>query len=808
MSDRILAGHILRGDNDEILAVQSLEAHSRAVARHCADLCRSIGLENLGYLTGLLHDMGKACHAVQDHLYNNTPEKINHASAGMRWLWENRGASGAGTRYITAQLAGLAIGCHHGERLDIIAPDGSEPWMQRMYAAQADKLYPENCQVFFSQCISMAEVQQRFEKAVAEVSALCLQMLQSEQRTAAPLPAQRAGYLMRLGLAQRFLFATLVDADWLDSAYWFQPENTPAPESSPPWALLADQAEDFLVSLKPRRPIDTLRREISDQCKAAGQCSGTGIYRLYVPTGGGKTYAGLRYCLQAAKLRNAKRIFYFAPFRSILGQNAAEFKKMLGGDVYLLEHHSDIIPNTQDESLMRRMERWQGVPIILTTLVQLLNTLFAAPRQNVRRMAGLADSILLFDEIQSLPLCHTYLFNTAVNFLATQLGATVVLCTATQPDFQRVDYPLHYATPMDIVPDFALRFEQFRRTQIVPIRPDGGFTAAGLADFVREKQTSNRSILVILNTRAAVDKVFTQLKKSCAPDTTLYCLTTHLCVQHRQDVIETIRRRLSDKADSGKIICVSTQLIEAGVDLSFDCVVRSMAGLPSVAQAAGRCNRHGEAGSCRPVYLVEVEPQLENLDHLPDLKEGRLATQRLLRELPSGADLLAPETIRAYYQLYFKEPRQISRMADPAVVADRTHELFNLLTVNTDAVQAYREATDNPLPAIYQLRQAFGTAEGHFHALEDITTPIITPYGAAGKQLVSELIEAKSVTAGQLRQAQLFAVGITEAEHRVLEKCGALLPAAGGSVLVLQDGFYDTDKGVQTSAAPLPFLEF
>ena len=171
MSDRILAGHILRGDNDEILAVQSLEAHSRAVAKHCADLCRSIGLENLGYLTGLLHDMGKACQAVQDHLYNNTPEKINHASAGMRWLWENRGASGAGTRYITAQLAGLAIGCHHGERLDIIAPDGSEPWMQRMYAAQADKLYPENCQAFFSQCISMAEVQQRFEKAVADIIA-------------------------------------------------------------------------------------------------------------------------------------------------------------------------------------------------------------------------------------------------------------------------------------------------------------------------------------------------------------------------------------------------------------------------------------------------------------------------------------------------------------------------------------------------------------------------------------------------------------------------------------------------------------
>lgn len=801
---RILAGHILRDEAGDITQIQPLEAHCRAVAVSCAESCKPLGLENLAYLTGLLHDMGKSCRAVQDHLYGNTSEKLNHASAGMRWLWENYGTAD-GQHRTAAILAGLAIGCHHGERLDLIALDGSEPWRERMDSAQASEFYAENCEVFFRQCISEQEVRALFEKAAVEVLALCQKLMANARAQSAADPeVVWSGYQMGLGLASRYLFAALVDADWQDSGNWYKAGQA-QPARSPSWDALADTAEAFLAGLQAARPIDALRGEISDQCASAGQRAGAGIYRLYVPTGGGKTYSGLRYCLQAAKHRNAGRIFYFAPFRSIIRQNSKEFCKMLGGSQFLLEHHSDVIVDTQNEALLRQMERWQGVPVISTTLVQLLNTLFAAPRQNVRRMVGLADSILLFDEIQSLPLCHTYLFNTAVNFLASVLGCTVVLCTATQPELDRVKYPLHYAEPMDIVPDFALRFDQFRRTSIVPVCPDGGFTAPALADFVLRRQSENRSTLVILNTRAAVDKVFSNLKENCPPDTTLYCLTTHLCVQHRQDVIDEIRERLADKTDTGRLICVSTQLIEAGVDLSFDCVVRSMAGLPSVAQAAGRCNRHGET-ACRPVYLVETELKLEKLDNLPDLREGRLATQRLLRKLPQNADLLAPGSIRAYYQLYFQEYAQTDRMGDPATIDGAERDLFDLLTVNSHAVLAYTERTKQPVPPAVLPRQAFGTAEKNFHALEDITTPVLVPYGEKGKKLISDLCAAKYITSDQLRQAQPYVVGITDREYRNLEQCGALLPAAGGTVTVLQETNYDADKGVQTTPGPLSFL--
>ena len=801
----ILAGHILRNDTGDIVDIQPLVDHSRNVAQHCAALCQRVGLKSLGYLIGWLHDLGKAHHLVQEHMYNNTPEKLNHAGAGMRWLWVTFSDTGPWEQ-LAAQLAALAIGFHHRERPDVYAPDGTEPWRDRMDSAQALALYEESCSVFFANCISEQELSSLFSSAVKEVKQLCQQIAQYET-SCGTSPIDKP-YQMQLGLIQRYLFAALVDADWSDTASFFNHTFSPVSEDLPPWDMLADRVDAHIKGFLPRHPIDTLRREISDQCAASGQNAAPGIYRLYLPTGGGKTLSGLRYCIQAAKHRQAKRIFYFAPFRSIIGQNTKVFQDALGGAEFLLEHHSDIIATTQSEAQLRQMERWQDVPVISTTLVQFLNTLFAAPRQNVRRMAGLADSILFFDEIQSLPLCHTYLFNTAVNFLANCLHCTIILCTATQPALEIVQYPLHYAVPQDIVPDYALRFAQFHRTEIVPVPHDGGFTAEALADFVLEKAADNRSMLVILNTRAAVDAVFTSIKNSAPPDFQLFCLTTHLCPRHRQDIIDTIRARL-ETPNSKKLICVSTQLIEAGVDLSFDCVVRSMAALPSVAQAAGRCNRHAEV-NCRPVYLVGTEPHLERLENLPDLDNGRQAMLALLHKLPKGTDLLSPESIVLYYKIYFGSYHQTDRMGDPVrLEGDRRYtDLFDLFTTNDTGVSACRRMLHTRAPLPFQLHQAFSTAESHFHALESIITPVIVPYGNAGKELIAKLQIRSDISTALLHEAQPFSVGVTDTEMYALQQNHALLPAAGGSLWILQDNFYDSCKGLCTTPGDLPLLAY
>ena len=283
---------------------------------------------------------------------------------------------------------------------------------------------------------------------------------------------------------------------------------------------------------------------------------------------------------------HASRIFYFAPYRSIIGQNTGHFRKALGNSALVLEHHADAIQDeTLQESILAQTQNWQGVPLIATTMVQFLNTLFAAPRRNARRMPSLANSVLLFDEIQSLPLQHTYLFNIALNLLSQAMGCTIVLCTATQPPLEQLAYPLLFSTPKDIVPDYAKRFEQFKRTEIVPILDHSGFSAESLADFALDKLQTNDSLLVILNTRRMVEAVFDHLKPLLGSDVQLFCLTTHLCPQHRMDVIDAIKAHLDPPHPAQKLICVSTQLIEAGVDLSFDCVIRGMAGLPSVARS-------------------------------------------------------------------------------------------------------------------------------------------------------------------------------------------------------------------------------
>ena len=202
-----------------------------------------------------------------------------------------------------------------------------------------------------------------------------------------------------------------------------------------------------------------------------------------------------------ARRQNAQHLFYFAPYKSIVRQNADNIRKALGEE-YVLEHHSDVLfePDRQDEQekWLALSQRWQGVPVICTTMVQLLNTLFAAPRQNVRRLSALAGSVLFLDEVQALLSRDTCLLNLALDTLAHLFGCTVILCTATQPDLDQALYPLVFSPQKDLVPDYQLRFEQFKRTKILPPPVPGGQSILDIAGFVAGLQQEKRNILVIL----------------------------------------------------------------------------------------------------------------------------------------------------------------------------------------------------------------------------------------------------------------------------------------------------------------------
>ena len=445
-----LIAHIISPGGSQPPRIQTLAEHSRNAARLCAALCRPLGLEKLGELTGLLHDAGKSCQSVQKHIRQQTREKLNHSAAGMRWLWEQTAGQSCSVR-LAGQMAALAIGCHHSGRCDYLAPDGSQPWLERMDSQQARALYGESVDAFFSDCCTRQEMESLIQAAALEVAALY-------KRAKTILPKgedrqQRQDALQfGLGLAQRFLFSALVDADWTDTASFMG--GTPLPSSPSDrqrqevWDLLSGRMEGFIRAMKAERPIDLLRQEISGQCLSAAQRLPAGIYRLYVPTGGGKTYSALRFCVETARRQNAQRLFYFAPYKSITRQNADNIRRALGAE-YVLEHHSDVLfePDQQEqrEQWLALSQRWQGSPVICTTMVQLLDTLFAAPRQNVRRLAALAGSVLLLDEVQALPLRDTCLLTLALNTLVHLFGCTVILCTATQPDLTQVPYPLQFS---------------------------------------------------------------------------------------------------------------------------------------------------------------------------------------------------------------------------------------------------------------------------------------------------------------------------------------------------------------------------
>lgn len=789
-----LIAHKITSQDGTPPRTQTLEEHSRNAARHCATLCHPFGLEKLGELTGQLHDAGKAAPAVQEHIQQQTAEKLNHSAAGMRWLWEQSAKQNASVR-LAGQMAALAIGCHHTGRCDYLAPDGGQPWLERMHSEQALPLYQESVDAFFSDCCQKQEMQHLLLQASQEVAVLY-------KKAASILPqgvsdaSRRNARQFALGLAQRFLFSALVDADWTDTASFMNAVPPPPilgdKERQALWNKLCARMENFVRDeIKAVRPIDTLRQEISDQCFTAAQKRPPGIYRLYVPTGGGKTFSGLRFCVEMARRQNAQHLFYFAPYKSITRQNADAIRKALGADV-VLEHHSDVLfapeQNAEQHRWLALSQRWQGVPVICTTMVQLLNTLFAAPRQNVRRLSALAGSVLLLDEIQALPLQDTCLLNLALNTLARLFGCTVILCTATQPDLTQVRYPLAFSPEMDLVPDYQLRFQQFQRTKVLPPQVAGGQPIPAIADFIAGLLQENRSILVVLNTKGMVNRLFEALEPLAPANCPLFCLTTYLCQQHRDDVLSQINRRLSDQQP---LVCISTQLIEAGVDLSFDCVVRDLAGLPSIAQAAGRCNRHGETDR-RPVYLIECAG--ENLDHLPEIYTGREITRALLAQLPPDADLLSPQVIQLYYQHYYGNPqdgrKDMEYPVHPAGSIATT--MVDLLSSNPQSVRALLES-GRQLEYKTDLCQGFGTAEAAFAAIPDETIPVLVPYGD-GKEMLLTLQSAKG-DASLLRKLQPYTVSISQSQCQRLGK--ALYPVLGGAALALAENYYDSaQKGL------------
>lgn len=777
---------------------QPLIDHLRAVAALCGKAAAKFGLYNMGYLTGLLHDGGKARTLFQNYLKNDDSSlkgKINHSAFGAQLLQEVAGSCSSKFAPVTAQLISVAVFSHHTGLLDCLTPQGENGYAQR-FKPEEEIDYAECRKNFIAECVRIEELSELFQKAVEEFEVYFSKIVQFNQ--------------FGLGLTARLLFSCLIDADRYDT-YCFDANILPTAYEIPVWSDFEKKVVAYLDKLrrdnaiggtKEIKKIKVLRQEISDVCRQFAENPG-GIYQLFVPTGGGKTLASLRYALAHCAKFKLEHIYYIIPFCSILEQNSKEVKNALQNSGVVLEHHSNVTfdgPDTSSEDFQRYelvTQRW-NVPVVLTTMVQFLDTLFSGRTQAGRRLHELANSVLIFDEIQALPVKCIHLFNAAVNFLSEVCHATVILCTATQPQLSKTEpVPLRLTEPVNIVPDIAEKFRQFKRTQIIN-RISEKMSFSQLAELAKQEMQKKDSVLIVLNTKKAVQSVYTMLCGLTEKES-VFLLSTNLCPENRGDIIETLQKRL--RPGSGqKTICVSSQLIEAGVDLSFGCAIRSLAGLDNIAQTAGRCNRHGEYAQTREVYVVSL-PE-ENLSSLPEIQTAQRATIQTLSALGEGLDLLSPEAVELYYLHYFHE--RSHEMGYRLKAYNET--MYHMLDQNRKAIGNYRDLEHRNPPL--QFFQSFHTTGENFRVIDSPSYGVIVPY-KKGKEYIEELCGECSTERLRilLRSCQRFTVNVYRPELERLYRLGAVQYLQEKNVFILRDGNYSEETGI-TDDGTMEFLQF
>lgn len=616
-----------------------------------------------------------------------------------------------------------------------------------------------------------------------------------------------------MGMHERLLLSLLIDADRSNTSEFMN--STPKREQQTEetiaqlWQQCIIHFEQYITGFQVKTKIDVFRKEISDICLRAA-FEKIRLYRLTLPTGSGKTLSGLRFALHHAKEFHKQRIIYVAPFTSILEQNSEIIRQAIGQAELVLEHHCNVIPDTEEEQERygRLTENWMS-PVIATTAVQILNTLFSAKTGCVRRMHSLCGSIIIFDEIQALPVRTICLFNLAVNYLTTFCDTTVVLCSATQPVFDKLPKN-RLLPPKELVKDYVRYDEEFRRVTLIDrteIKP-GGLTVKELGNFVLEQFAVEKQILVIVNTKACARNLYLYLKEHSDRTGELFHLSTNMCALNRKEVLDRLKLCLETENHTKPVICVSTQLIEAGVDLSFRCVIRSLAGLDNMIQAAGRCNRHGKWTNGN-VYIVKMSDEAEHVSRLTEIKIAQTAMQEILRcykEAPEtvGSDLLSAKAKEQYYLRYLRDQTRQAEFCVNVHGADTT--LVELLSENETARHQYRRHMGKPLKCM--MKQSFKTAGEQFEVIsEEGKMNVVVEYNHDVVSMLEELQNPYIFYERQkeiLRRLQLVSVGISEQMKNELGR--AITPVCGGLVNVLSMSYYSKEIGVSTEPVGMELL--
>lgn len=779
---------------------QTVAEHSRSAAERAAGCLRSIGLENAGYLAALLHDFGKYHADFQNYLRKSAAGEsvrrgsVIHTHGGARFLLERyHGKECARFDDMTAELLAYAVGAHHG-LFDCL--DETHRWGFLRRLEWDDTLYQESRQAFFAQCASQEELDRYFAAANQELRPVY--DWANEQSGGNGKDA-----FFHLGLLARLLLSAVIEGDRWDTAQWMA--NLPAHiPPTPDWSQLLTKVERQLEGFPCDTPIQQARRRISQLCRTAAEWD-SGIYRLSVPTGSGKTLASLRYALAHAAMPKHKksRIIFTAPLLSILEQNVQVLRKYIQNDALILEHHSNVVhsqTNGDDLDPHELMAESWDAPIIITTLVQLLDTLFDGRTTCIRRFQALCNCVLVIDEVQTVPPKMLTLFNLAVGFLSHVCHATVILCSATQPSLAAASHPIPVPI-QELVPYDAALWRVFHRSRLVDA---GKHQLDEIPALVLERAKQTSSLLVVCNMKRQAQFLYQQCQ---TPGLRVFHLSAGMCPAHRRAVLKELTAALTDSRKVGpKVICIATQVIEAGVDLSFGGTIRLTAGLDNAIQTAGRGNRNGESKTPACAALITcLDERLERLRDILVAKEACIELLSAYAKKPEAfAEDLASEQSIAQYYFYLYQKIRPDTQDYPMQSGNGT--LYDLLSSNDTCCNG------QPDFIRFGLHQSFATAGKAFQVFDQDTMDVLVPY-KEGEELIAELSSSDirydwKRQQTLLQKAKSYTLSLYRFQFEMLQRQGGVYSILDDTVLVLCPQYYDKATGLSLGTGKdLSFLE-
>ena len=687
---------------------QSLDEHSFAVSKWCGRFSNAFHSAVLGHLLGLVHDLGKARPAFQDYLFRANgladPEYDSgdhaHAGAGAVWLATHAGAIGRALAYCVA-------GHHAGlpDWTNGVSPNGA-----LVVRLREDARYLN-------------------EPAVRD-------WVEANQRTwlAEKLtqPFQFSRYDSSLSFWIRMMFSCLVDADFLDTEAFMDPARAALRYSGAPLSALATtffSALDAKQRAAADTPVNRVRAEIRDACEQAADLP-PGLFSLTVPTGGGKTLSSTAFAFRHALRHTLKRIIYVIPYTSIIEQTADTLRGILGAD-NVLEHHSNFDPDKETQQSRLASENWDA-PVVVTTAVQFFESLHACKPSRCRKLHNIAESVIILDEVQLLPTSLLLPCAEAVRQLTTHYRTSIVLSTATQLNLPGLDPE----TIREIIPPSLELYHRLKRTRIeFPTDRSARRTWKELAN----ELANHEQVLCIVNTRRDCRDLYGEM-----PPGTLH-LSALMCGEHRSRVIANIKARL---AGGQPVRVISTQLVEAGVDIDFPIVYRAFTGLSSIAQSAGRCNREGLRPEGRVIVFVPPRESPRG-----ELLQGEYALADLL-DRPQGVD---PNDARIFPDYFAALHRRVNDLGT-------LFERFLGVPVPGD----FRNGSVRTLPEPMQYQ--FREAAAAFQMIPDTSVAVLVRYGSSGPLL--DALRAAGPKRDIMRRLQRYAVSVPRSAISQLLKRG------------------------------------